>query len=203
MQTDFNKKLQQLRKENGLTQEQLAEKLHISRTAVSKWESGRGFPNIEALKNISTLFGVPLDDLLSDRELRSIEQKNNPENKEDTAVFIFALCDFAVLSFIFLPLYGEDTGSYIKAVNLLHYTMIPYMKVSFYLMILILCITGIFEAVVRFQGTQKLRHKSIIYSLILQSVCILLFAAAREPYATSLLFIFLLIKISFLFKKGK
>jgi transcriptional regulator with XRE-family HTH domain len=203
MQTDFNKKLQQLRKENGLTQEQLSEKLHISRTAVSKWESGRGFPNIEALKNISTLFGVPLDDLLSDGELRSIEQKDAPENKENAAVFIFALCDFSVLSFIFLPLYGEDTGSYIKAVNLLHYTMIPYMKVSFYLMILILCISGIFEAVIRFQGTQKLQHKSIIYSFILQSVCILLFAAAREPYATSLLFIFLLIKIIFLFKKGK
>jgi len=40
----FNEKLQQLRKEKGLTQEQLAEELFVSRTAISKWESGRGYP---------------------------------------------------------------------------------------------------------------------------------------------------------------
>ncbi len=41
---EFNEKLQQLRKKNNLTQEQLAEQLFVSRTAVSKWESGKGYP---------------------------------------------------------------------------------------------------------------------------------------------------------------
>ena len=50
---EFNEKLQQLRKQKGLTQEQLAEALFVSRTAVSKWESGRGYPNIESLKAIA------------------------------------------------------------------------------------------------------------------------------------------------------
>ncbi len=51
----FNEKFQQLRKQNNLTQEQLAEQLFVSRTAISKWESGKGYPNIESLKNISKL----------------------------------------------------------------------------------------------------------------------------------------------------
>lgn len=47
---EFNEKLQKLRKEQKLTQEELAEKLFVSRTAISKWESGRGYPSIDSLK---------------------------------------------------------------------------------------------------------------------------------------------------------
>ena len=53
---EFNEKLQELRKQRGLTREELAEGLYVSRTAVSKWESGRGVPNIESLKAISKFF---------------------------------------------------------------------------------------------------------------------------------------------------
>ena len=58
---EFNEKLQYLRKQNQWTQEQLAEQLYVSRTAVSKWESGKGYPNIESLKAISKIFGVSID----------------------------------------------------------------------------------------------------------------------------------------------
>jgi len=61
---EFSEKPQQLRKENGLTQEQLAEKLFVSRTAISKWESGRGYPSLDYLKSISKLFSISIDDLL-------------------------------------------------------------------------------------------------------------------------------------------
>ena len=50
---EFNEKLQELRKNKNLTQEQLAEMLFVSRTAISKWESGRGYPSIDSLKEIS------------------------------------------------------------------------------------------------------------------------------------------------------
>lgn len=53
---EFNEKLQQLRTGKNLTQEQLAEQLYVSRTAISKWESGKGYPNIESLKCISKFF---------------------------------------------------------------------------------------------------------------------------------------------------
>ena len=62
---EFHEKLQQLRKQKNLTQEELAELLFVSRTAISKWESGRGLPNIDSLKAISKVFSISIDELLS------------------------------------------------------------------------------------------------------------------------------------------
>ena len=66
---EFHEKIQELRKKKGLTQEELAEALFVSRTAVSKWESGRGYPNIDSLKEISMFFSVSIDELLSSEKL--------------------------------------------------------------------------------------------------------------------------------------
>ena len=57
--------LKELRRKNGLTQEQLAEELNVSRQAIAKWESGAGLPDIENLKNISIFFHVSTDLLLN------------------------------------------------------------------------------------------------------------------------------------------
>ena len=61
---DLKAKLVQLRKEQGLTQLELAEKLNVSRQAVSRWELGTAAPSIENLMALRALFGVSLDDLL-------------------------------------------------------------------------------------------------------------------------------------------
>ena len=71
---EFNEKLQQLRKRRDLTQEELADQLYVSRTAVSKWESGRGYPNIDSLKAISKYFSVTIDELLSGDELLTLAE---------------------------------------------------------------------------------------------------------------------------------
>lgn len=78
---EFNEKLQELRKHKGLTQEELAELLFVSRTAVSKWESGRGYPNIDSLKAIARFFGVTIDELLSGDELLTIAEKDTEQKK--------------------------------------------------------------------------------------------------------------------------
>ena len=72
---EFHEKLQELRKQKGLTQEELAMQLYVSRTAVSKWESGRGYPSIDSLKVISNYFSVSIDDLLSGEKLIFIAEK--------------------------------------------------------------------------------------------------------------------------------
>ena len=77
---EFNEKLHELRKSKGMTQEELADALYVSRTAVSKWESGRGYPNIESLKEISKYFSVSIDELLSGDKLISIAEKENKDN---------------------------------------------------------------------------------------------------------------------------
>ena len=69
----LNEKLKKLRKEKSLTQEALAEKLNVSRQAITKWENGTGTPDIDNLKSISDFFEVSLDELLKDE----LALKNN------------------------------------------------------------------------------------------------------------------------------
>lgn len=65
---NFGEKLKQLRKQKGLSQEQLAEKIYVSRQTITKWESGNGIPDIENLLAISSLFNESLDSLLSEEK---------------------------------------------------------------------------------------------------------------------------------------
>lgn len=60
----FSEKIKQIRKNFDLTQEELAEKLNVSRQAIAKWECDKGLPDTENLKLISKLFGVSIDVLL-------------------------------------------------------------------------------------------------------------------------------------------
>ena len=64
----FGEKLKCARKNAGLTQEQLADKLLVSRQAITKWESDNGMPDIENLRRLSKLLGVSLDYLLDNGE---------------------------------------------------------------------------------------------------------------------------------------
>lgn len=61
-------KIKTARNQAGLSQQELADRLHVSRSAVAKWEAGKGLPDIENLKSISKLFGMTLDELVDDEE---------------------------------------------------------------------------------------------------------------------------------------
>lgn len=78
----FSEKLQKLRKENNLSQEQLADKLDVSRQSVSKWESGQTYPEMDKLLTMCKLFNITLDDLTND-EVDIKEVKTKPKNKFD------------------------------------------------------------------------------------------------------------------------
>ena len=73
----FNEKLKMLRKEKDFTQESLADKLNVSRQAITKWESGDGIPDIENLKQISILFNTTIDELVKEDKDINLENKKN------------------------------------------------------------------------------------------------------------------------------
>ena len=73
---EIGKKLHQLRKLAGMTQEQLAEKLNVSRQTVSKWEGGTTLPDLESMVRIGRMFQVSLDDLLLEEESRMTEKED-------------------------------------------------------------------------------------------------------------------------------
>ena len=69
---NFSEKLLTLRKAKDLTQEQLAEKLDVSRQSVSKWESGQATPDLEKIVEISAIFDVTTDYLLKSSEIEDL-----------------------------------------------------------------------------------------------------------------------------------
>lgn len=141
---EFGEKLQKLRKDKGLTQEELAEALYVSRTAVSKWESGRGYPNIESLKEISRFFSVSVDNLLSSEKLLSIAEKENKSNIRNMCNLIFGIADILSLVLIILPLYPNTVGDFVYSVNLLNYTQISeFNKILYWVMFMSLISVGI------------------------------------------------------------
>ena len=71
----FNEKLKMLRKQSNFTQEELAEKLYVSRQAITKWESGDGTPDIENLKQISIVFNTTIDELIKEDINVTIENR--------------------------------------------------------------------------------------------------------------------------------
>lgn len=79
----FGQKLRSARKEVGLTQEQLSDKLMISRQAITKWESDRGMPDIENLKKLSQILNISLDYLLDNGEKLDLSVIREPINLED------------------------------------------------------------------------------------------------------------------------
>lgn len=82
----FNEKLKMLRKESGFTQEELAEKLNVSRQAITKWESGEGTPDIENLKLISNLFNTTIDNLIKEEKNVNIENLNKFKFSEELEI---------------------------------------------------------------------------------------------------------------------
>ena len=192
---EFNEKLQELRKNKGLTQEELAEALYVSRTAISKWESGRGYPSIDSLKEIAKYFSVTIDELLSSDEVLSIAEEDNKQKETHLRSLVFGLLDISVLMFFFLPFFGQKANGVIQEVSLLSLNGIAtYLQITYYAVVICIALYGILT--LAFQNCQKMfwvQNKEKI-SLILNAVAVLLFIISSQVYAGAFLFIFLAIK---------
>ena len=118
---ELGEKIKALRIERGLTQEQLAAKLYVSRTAVSKWETGGGTPNLDSLQALARLFEVSVDDLLSAGDLIVLARDERRFSARSDGMLSFGLVDLLAAAFAFLPLYGVDDGGFVRMANLADY----------------------------------------------------------------------------------
>ena len=198
---EFNEKLQELRKNKGLTQEELAEALYVSRTAISKWESGRGYPSIDSLKEIAKYFSVTIDELLSTDEVLTIAEKDNKQKEKHLKSLVFGLLDISVLMFFFLPFFGQKVNGIVQDVSLLSLNGIEnYLRTVYYAIVIAIIVYGILTLTL--QNCQKAfwgQNREKI-SLILNAIAVLLFIISSQVYAGAFLFIFLTIKALMLIK---
>ena len=198
---ELNEKLQELRKQKGITQEELAEALYVSRTAVSKWESGRGVPSIESLKAISKYFSVSIDSLLSGEEILEIAGDDLKERENRIRGLVFGLLDLGMIMFLLLPLFAERSEEAVKAVSLIALGAVPiYLKILYFVIVFLALIAGISAlALQNFEVSFWLKHKYKI-SLVLGVVSTGVFIVTLQPYAALFSFAFLAIKAFMLIK---
>ena len=201
---EFNEKLQELRKSRGLTQEELAEALFVSRTAISKWESGRGYPSIDSLKEISRYFSVSIDVLLSGDQLIMIAEKENKSNLNSVCDLLLGFVDLFSLLLIFLPLYPKPSNGYIYAVNLFGYVDNDANIITTYWVLFVsLTIVGIVKILMTHFKFEKTKKAVDSLSIGLSVIAVLFLSMAKEPYAITVAFLLLFVKGVLLYKQAK
>ena len=197
----FSEKLKKLRTDHALTQEELAERIFVTRTAVSKWESGRGYPNIDSLKAIASAFGVTIDELLSGDELLTIAEEDTRRTAHHFRDLLFGLLDCSIALFFFLPLFGQKVGATVREVSLLSLTEIAvYLKIAYTAVVLRITAFGIVTLALQNCHHALWEQNKAKASLGINIVGALLFIFCRQPYAAAFLFIYLLIKVFLLTK---
>ena len=198
----FGEILKKLRTDKGLTQDELAEKIYVTRTAISKWESGRGFPNIESLKAISKYFSVSLDELLSGEEILAIAENDNKQKERTLRDLIFGLLDCGMALLLFLPFFGQKADGVIRSVSLLALSNIqPYLKTTYIAFVSIMVVLGIMTLGLQNCCQRFWTQSKSILSLSLSAVGVCLFIISQQPYAAVFVFAFLIIKTLMLIKR--
>lgn len=201
---EFYEKLQELRKSRGLTQEELAEALYVSRTAISKWESGRGYPSIDSLKAISNYFSVSIDDLLSGDKLIAIAEKENKYNIQSICDLLMGMLDMFSFTLVVLPLYPRTVRGEIFSVNLFLYTETTWLNRMIYWFLFVALVgVGIIKILFTQLKSTKGQRILTLCSMGLSVLTVLLLVIAREAYASMLAFLLFVIKGILLLKNRK
>lgn len=192
---EFSEKLQSLRKSKGLTQEELAESLYVSRTAVSKWESGRGYPSIDSLKEIASFFSVSIDELLSSEKVLSIAEKENKRNIQKICNLLFGILDLFTLTLVLLPIYPNTVDGHIYSVALPNYTEISPPNITIYwIAFFALIILGALKILLTELNVHKGEKVLLYCSMAVGMLTVLFLILTRQVYATIILFSLLIIK---------
>lgn len=199
----FGEKLRKLRTDSGLTQEELAEKIYVTRTAISKWESDRGYPNIDSLKAISKIFSVSIDDLFSPDEVLTIAEQDNKQKETRFKDMVYALLDLSISMLLFLPFFAEDADGIIQSVSLIALDGVqPYLKIAYLTVVIGMTVMGVLTLTLQnCQAAVWVKSKTTA-SLALGAILVLLFMISSQPYAAVFAFVLLTIKALMLIKRG-
>ncbi len=189
---ELSEKIQNLRKGLGLTQEQFAERLFVSRTAVSKWENGRGAPSMDSLRLISKLCSVTLDELLCTDDVIQIAER---EKRESIARFAFCVDGIfnilAILSLL-LPLYKAEWGGVYYCVPL--YQWHGWLAAFYLALPLTMALCGAVELLLCKSERKGLKVGVLCGGYIINAAAIILLILSGQPYPAVMFFALILIK---------
>lgn len=190
----FGEKIKKLRTSRNLTQEELAGKIYVTRTAVSKWESDRGYPNIDSLKAIARFFSITVDELLSPDEILTIAEENQKQTEKGIQNLLFGLLDICMALLLFLPLFANKSEEVIKSASLLTLSVETYLKVLYFVVVIAMVALGLVTLILRKHMVHAWQKSKTIISLSLGTGAALLFIISQQPYAAIFAFSLLVIK---------
>ncbi len=180
---EFNEKLQELRKAKSLTQEELAEALYVSRTAVSKWESGRGYPSLDSLKEISRYFSVSIDDLICSEEIISAAEDEKKECVDKYISLICNMLDIFLALLLLLPVFGNGTDNPTSVTLYAITGLSKWIKPLFFSLIGLTVLNGICGVVISHFDKPVWSHHRFVTGMVLSIACTAVFILTRQPYA--------------------
>ena len=191
---EFNEKLQELRKSRGLTQEELAQALFVSRTAISKWESGRGYPSLDSLKQISRFFAVSIDELICPEEILSAAEDEKKASLDRYLTLLCGALDILTGLLLFLPVFGNGAET-ADSVSLFAITGLRvWIKTVFAAVIAVTVLNGICGVVISHLDKPVWNQHRLVTGLALSVIGTAVFIVTRQPYAGILCLTILVIK---------
>lgn len=180
---EFHEKLQELRRQKGMTQEELAGVLYVSRTAVSKWESGRGYPGIDSLKAIAAFFSVTVDQLLSTDQVLTIAEEEKKKTERGFRAQVAGLPDLCAGLLYFLPFFAGRGEEGIRAVSLLSLAEVsPYLRVLYWIAVSALVVVGLLTLGLYGRDFRTWETCRGWLSMSLSAIAGLLFIVSLQPY---------------------
>lgn len=199
---ELNEKLQELRKQKGLTQEELAAALYVSRTAISKWESGRGYPSIDSLRAIARFYSVTVDELLSSDEVLTVAEEDRKQSASRFRDLLFGLLDICMALLLFLPFFAMREGGMIREVSLLAIDGTQFaLRLAYFVIAVGLPLLGILTLALQNCEAMLWKNSKVALSLGLGAFAVLLFVMSLQPYAATFAFVLLAVKVIVLIKK--
>ena len=198
---ELSEKIQKLRKERGLTQEQFAEQLFVSRTAVSKWETGRGTPSMESLQLIAKFFGITLDELLRTEEVIAIAENENKENINRFISYMDGVFNIVAILGVLLPLYKIEMDDMFYSVPL--YQFNGWLAIVYWVFPVAMVISGVFQIFVNKGERENLKVFISVIGAILNISAIFLLILSGQSYPAVMFFALFLAKISVILIKRK
>lgn len=117
--------IQELRKEKGITQKELADALHVSDKTISRWETGKGYPEVSLMKSISDYFEITVTELLSGCRLSTAEYKEQSEDilvtslSKNSKRHVLEYILYTIIALFLIAYIGLMTGDYNTSLEVL------------------------------------------------------------------------------------